>query len=256
MPFHFDPVLPFADYEQQLKNYSNPETYFPAEISEERFKFYDAILKKIDGLIENKGNLLDIGCGRGELLYVAKNHGWQVCGVDISPVFAKYAKERFNVDIKVGDIKRLDFRPESFDVITLTAVLDHVYDPKGLVLELHRILKKNGIIFIEVMNNESILYKLGDLYYRLKGQKTTTNLSPTFPSFQVYGFSARTMSRLLQMAGFRILDIRIRGGISKTEKFVIKDLKERLLRTLRILCFIFADLLNKGQVLEVYAKKI
>lgn len=247
--------MPFADGEQVIENYSRPETYFPTEISEERFKFYESILNRINGLVQNKGALLDVGCGRGELLYAAKRDGWQVCGVDISPNFAKYAEERFGITVKVGEVKNLNFKPESFDAITLISVLDHTYDPRGLILELSRILKKGGVIFIEVMNNESLLYKLGNLYYRLQGKNITTGLSPTFPSFQIYGFSLKSISHLLNISGVKIQKIWPRGGISRTEKVAINNFRERALRSARAACLVFADLLNQGQVLEVYAKK-
>ena len=83
----------------------------------------------------------------------------------------------------------------------------------------------------------------------------TTNLSPTFPSFQVYGFSKRSMSRLLKTAGFLEFKILIRGGISKTERFKAVSLQEKVWRLFRALCFVIAGVLNKGQVLEACARK-
>jgi SAM-dependent methyltransferase len=247
--------MPYPDGDQVAKNYSNPESYFPADISEGRLKFYESILNKVERFSGGKGRLLDIGCGRGELLFVAKRYGWEVSGVDVSKDFADYARNKFDIEVAVGDIKEMNFELESFDVITLIAVLDHVHDPQGLVSALSRLLRKGGIVFIETMNNESILYKLGDMYYGLTGKKITTNLSPTFPSFQVYGFSKKSMSRLLKAAGFKEFKILIRGGISRTEKFKAASLQESVLRLFRGLCFVIANLLNKGQVLEACARK-
>lgn len=247
---------PFAKKTQLEKNYGDPDEYFPTVISKERLRFYEGLMKEIDRINNGKkGKLLDIGCGRGEFLSVAKSKGWEVCGVEISSTFADYARKRFSVEVKAGNITEMNLPSNSFDAVSLIAVIQHTYDPRSIIMETNRVLKKGGIIFMETMNNESILYKLGDLYYRLMGKKYTTNLSPTFPCFQVYGFSARSMSYLLRDCGFKVVYTKIKGGISRTERVVIKGIKERLLRLIRVLCCILADFFNKGQVLLISAQK-
>lgn len=247
--------MPFADEEQLKKNYGDHDTYFPSPVSEGRVRSYELFVRKINRLVPSKGRLLDVGCGRGELLYAARNHGWEVEGVDISGDFARFAKVRFNIDVKVGDLGSIGFAPDTFDAVSLIAVLDHAYHPAELLLELHRILKKGGVIFIEVSNSASLLYKLGNMYYKLQRKGLTTNLSPTFPSFQVYGFSKKSMRFLLEVCGFRILGFNIRGGISRTERSIAGNLRERILRIVRKGCFVLSDILGRGQVLEVYAVK-
>jgi SAM-dependent methyltransferase len=247
--------MPTSQDEEIKSNYGDPEQYFPHEISEGRLKLYNLFLRKIFRITGKKGRLLDVGCGRGEMLYVAKKNGWDVLGIDISSDFVKYAKDKFDVDARVGDINGLNFASESFDVVTLLSVLDHMYDPRGSLLALNRILKRGGLLCIEVMNNESLVYKLGDFYYRLKGKKITTRLSPTFPSFQIYGFSTKSLPYLLRISGFKVVKMAIRGGVSNVVKVRIKGGPEKILRTFRTLCFALANFLNNGQVLEVYARK-
>lgn len=247
--------LPIPDQEQLDNNYSNAEAYFPRDISEERLNFYRVILQKINAAAKNKGILLDIGCGRGELLFTARQEGWNALGVDISLDFANYARRKFDVEVKVGNLWEMNFKPDSFDAISLVSVLDHAQDPKSLLLESNRIIKKGGIIFIEVMNCESLTYKIGDLYYRASGKMLTTRLSPTFPSYQLYGFSKKTLGHLLQTCGFKTIGVQIRGGVSRNEKPPKGRFKERILRFFRTACFIIADMLDSGQVLEICAKK-
>jgi len=248
--------LPFAARGQLDTNFGDHEKYFPSAVSQARLRFYKKIMEKIEKFSPvNKGKLLDVGCGRGELLHIAKNKGWQACGVDVSANFAGYARDRFNVDVKVGEVRGMGFAAESFDVITLISSLDHTYDPKGLLLELNKLLKKRGVLFIEVMNSGSLLYKLGDLYYRLTGRKITTRLSPTFPSFQIYGFSPASITKALELCGYEIVKIWIRGGVSRNEKAANKTAGEIFLRSARVLCFILASILGKGHVMEVCARK-
>lgn len=248
--------MPFADKEQLTENFSDHAAYFPVSVSQARLDFYESFIKKINKLAGAGGRrFLDVGCGRGELLHAARKHGWQAEGTDISSDFAEFAKKRFGVDVRVGDIREMNLEAETFDAVSLIAVLDHVYHPAELLLELHRILKKGGIIFLEVSNSASMLYGLGNMFYKLQGKSLCTNLSPTFPSFQVYGFSKKALSFLLNACGFKILKVNVRGGVSKTERPVVKGLKEKFLRTARKGCFVIADILKKGQILEVYATK-
>ena len=246
--------MPIPDERQLQENYGNPDIYFPCAITEKRLKFYGSILKGINRYVK-KGRLLDIGCGRGELLHVAKKQGWDVCGAEVSKGFADYAKNNFDVDVKVGELDNLKFADGEFDAVSLVAVLQHTHNPREILSEVNRILRDKGLLFMETMNNGSLLYQIGDLYYRLRGLRRTTHLSPTFPCYQLYGFSAESIHYVLRILGFRIVKIKIKGGISRTERVVVKDIKERIMRLLRIPCFVLANLLNKGQVLEVYAVK-
>jgi len=246
--------MPFADNEQLQKNYSKPESYFPSAITDDRIKFYESIIKGLDKY-SKKGRLLDVGCGRGELLYSAKKYGWGVLGIDVSEDFVSYAKSRFDVPVIVGNLKDSVLQREKFDAITLVSVLQHSYDPADLLINANRVLKDGGVLFIEVMNNGSLIYKAGDIYYRLTGSNKTTNLSPTFPSYQIYGFSKASILKMLEKSGFKILYIKIKGGISRTERSSAVNFKSRMLELFRKLIMLIAQLFNNGQVINVYAIK-
>lgn len=98
-----------------------------------------------------KGKLLDIGAGTGEFLVVAKNDGWQTVGIEPS---AK-AKE---IAIKKGvnfaqDLASLE--SNSFDIITMWHVLEHVPNLEEYISELKRLIKPSGTIIIAVPNFKS-----------------------------------------------------------------------------------------------------
>jgi 2-polyprenyl-3-methyl-5-hydroxy-6-metoxy-1,4-benzoquinol methylase len=181
--------------------------------------------------------------------------GWDSRGIEISENFASYAREHFGLDVKTGDIKNFDHNGAGFDVITLISVLQHTADPKGLLLNINKLLKDNGLLFIEIMNNGSLLYLMGDIYYKMTGSNKTTHLSPTFPSYQIYGFSKKSIKMILEMTGFRIVKIQARGGIDRTESCVSGNVKDMILRSIRKIITVAADLFNNGQVLVIYAIK-
>jgi len=247
--------MPFADEAQIQENYGAPEEYFPAALSQQRFDFYRRIIRRIEKILGHKGRLLDIGCGRGELLYVAANEGWQAQGVEYSSRFAEYAKNTFGVEVAIGDLESLGLAPESFDVVCLVSVLQHVYDPKKLLMSIRRVLRDGGLLFIETMNNAGMVYRLGDLYNILRGRNITTNLSPTFPSYQIYGFSPKSLRRLFQETGLRLIKIKIKGGISRTEKISVKSTGDLALRLARAAIMFLSGIFNQGQVIMAYVRK-
>jgi 2-polyprenyl-3-methyl-5-hydroxy-6-metoxy-1,4-benzoquinol methylase len=99
----------------------------------------------------NQGALLDIGAGTGEFLSVAKNNGWNVTGIEPSPKAKAIAEYK-----GVSFVPNLDSIPsQSFDVITMWHVLEHVPDLDHQINELKRIVKPNGTIIIAVPNFNS-----------------------------------------------------------------------------------------------------
>ena len=98
-----------------------------------------------------KGKLLDIGCGTGDFLVVAKNDGWQITGIEPGEKPRKIAiRKGVSFANKLSDIE-----DNSFDVITMWHVLEHVPDLEFQIKELKRLIKPNGTILIAVPNFKS-----------------------------------------------------------------------------------------------------
>lgn len=99
--------------------------------------------------------LLDIGCGNGDFLARAKDGGWEVEGVEPDPVAAEVARAR-GLNVHVGTVAAVRNQYESFDGITLSHVVEHVYDSAALLRECYKLLKPGGWIWIETPNIESL----------------------------------------------------------------------------------------------------
>jgi 2-polyprenyl-3-methyl-5-hydroxy-6-metoxy-1,4-benzoquinol methylase len=96
------------------------------------------------------GALLEIGCGHGDLLVVAEELGYTVTGVEYSGHSCDTARQRLNgrgtiIQGEVTDIRHL---AGTFDVCVLSDVIEHVYDPRGFLEDIHRLLKPGGVVFI------------------------------------------------------------------------------------------------------------
>ena len=98
-----------------------------------------------------KGRILDIGAGTGDFLLEAKNQNWEILGIEPNDKAKGIALGK---GIKFGDtIEKLE--SNSFDVITMWHVLEHVPDVEHQVAELKRLLKPSGTIVIAVPNFKS-----------------------------------------------------------------------------------------------------
>lgn len=101
-----------------------------------------------------KGRLLDIGCGVGDFLLQVKKLGWEVMGIEPSEQAANIAQSRLGfTPLKPTDYKKLP--DQSFDVITMWHVLEHVDDLKSQTKELKRLLRPGGRLVIALPNYQS-----------------------------------------------------------------------------------------------------
>lgn len=96
--------------------------------------------------------LLDIGCGNGAFLQIAKSAGWNVSGLELDERAAAIQR---GFDVRIGTIGLFAEESECFDAITLSHVIEHVHDPIKLIRDIYRLLKPNGVVYIQTPNIES-----------------------------------------------------------------------------------------------------
>jgi 2-polyprenyl-3-methyl-5-hydroxy-6-metoxy-1,4-benzoquinol methylase len=108
-------------------------------------------LNLINSQQSNKGRLLDIGAGTGDFLLVAKNDGWQTIGVEPSDRAKAIAKSKGISFVE----QTSELESNSFDVISMWHVLEHVPDLDQQIKELKRLLKPTGTLIVAVPNFKS-----------------------------------------------------------------------------------------------------
>lgn len=97
------------------------------------------------------GCLLDIGCGNGRFLRLAKSAGWRAWGLEPDPNAAAVARQ-FADHLIVGGYDAAGSMPGHFDVVTVSHVLEHVYDPHEFLDVCHTALRPEGMLWVEVPN--------------------------------------------------------------------------------------------------------
>ncbi len=103
---------------------------------------------------KSTGNLLDIGCGTGEFANTCAKFGWKVKGIEPSGMAREFAKKEYGLE--VADAGSLNsFTSNSMDVVTAWHVLEHIYDLKGTIEQVKRILTAEGVFIVALPNCSS-----------------------------------------------------------------------------------------------------
>ena len=152
-------------------------------------------LKSIQTLAPDAKNLIDVGCGMGFFLNVAKNY-YSVSGVEISQYASSYARNELGLNVLSGTLERSCFPTSHFNIVTLWDVLEHVADPMSFVKEIRRILKPMGLLVFSTPNVGSLMCKLQRQSWRLYD----------FP-YHLSCFSVRTVKYLLKECNFELIKI-------------------------------------------------
>jgi SAM-dependent methyltransferase len=139
------------------------------------------------------GRYLDVGCGSGGSLGVARALGWRVAGIEMDEAAAALAR-RFTDELHVGDILTAPFAPGRYDVVTAFHVLEHVPDPVAVARRMLHWLAPGGLLIVEVPN-------AGGLGARLFGGAWSGLELPRHLSH----FTPETLERVIDKAGGRIV---------------------------------------------------
>jgi 2-polyprenyl-3-methyl-5-hydroxy-6-metoxy-1,4-benzoquinol methylase len=188
--------------------YADEETaeYFRIHDPEKKRRMGRHLAATAQSMLGRKGTILELGCGRGELLEGARDEGWTVFGIEMTPDFATVAESR-GITVERSPVETAALLGRQFDVILFAAILEHLYRPIDVLRRARQALQHGGLIFIDVPNEASLVMTLGNLYMRLRGRDWCVNLSPTFSPFHVVGFTPGSLRRALRATGFEVAQL-------------------------------------------------
>ena len=174
-----------------------PEEHFWADKAHK--KMYNNFYNRF--IIDKTGILLDLGCGLGYFLKeMSKFSSWETFGYDISQQAVDYAKRQLGLkNIFHGRIQDSNFDKNSFDIITLWDVIEHLPNPDPLLAYSQSLLKKNGILFIHTPNIKNQLVKV-KIKRLLKGMKANIHYLEAKDHANIY--SMETLDIILRRNGF------------------------------------------------------
>jgi 2-polyprenyl-3-methyl-5-hydroxy-6-metoxy-1,4-benzoquinol methylase len=145
------------------------------------------------------GHIMDIGCGLGGFLRAAREQGWEHPeGIEIAPQAVLYASRFFTVVTNIADEE--PHKKGLFDVIRLNNVIEHLPDPKKHVHLVHQFLRPGGLFVVSTPNFDSLSVAMcGSKWQYIGGDH------------HIYLFTPKTLGRLLEDTGFRLVGIETKG---------------------------------------------
>lgn len=174
-----------AEIREYYDNYYNAENLAFSPITEARFKELIVSFEEY----RKSNRILDVGCGGGHLLKVARDGAWCAYGTDLA-AGAIDQVAGLGINGFCGELNAAAYATQFFDVIYCSEVIEHVLDPLGLLTEIARILRSGGLLYLTTPNYDS-------LSRRLLGYKWR-NIAIEHINY----FSPGTLSRALVDVGF------------------------------------------------------
>jgi SAM-dependent methyltransferase len=178
---------------------------FVAEADPEWFVQRGKALRKAAEAIESVkrgGTLLDIGCATGNF-FENFNHGsWRFYGLDTSPLGIEMARAKYQAEVFCGILREAHYPAGFFDVVTVMDALYYSPDPRADLSEMHRILKDDGLLAVEIPGHRAMVWReKGLLCWLLEGKWERLFARPEI----LYFFAPSTINLLLRASGFRLL---------------------------------------------------
>ncbi|MGB9924874.1 MAG: class I SAM-dependent methyltransferase [Methanothrix sp.] len=146
---------------------------------------------------EERGRLLDVGCGNGMFLDRMRQLGWEVAGVEPDAAAVAVAREMLGLEVFQGLLEDAKFPDGHFDAITMNHVIEHVPDPIGTLKACQRVLRPGGKLVVVTPNIESLgRRKFDDAWLHWD------------PPRHLHIFSPQSLRLAAERAGLRVQEMR------------------------------------------------
>lgn len=145
------------------------------------------------------GRALDVGAGRGYSVERLRSLGWDASGIDPDEA-AVAAGLQAGIPLASGDLASQGYPDESFDLLTMSHVIEHVHEPAGLLVECLRVLRPDGELVVVTPNARALQHRrAGGEWFALD------------PPRHLQIFTRQSLSKLLEQAGF--VDVTVRTSV-------------------------------------------
>jgi SAM-dependent methyltransferase len=212
--YYIEPEIDLTEIE--WKSLYNSE-YFSGRESEWISKLHEQERIERLNLIKNLTpvsikNFLDFGCGQGYVLREASRRGWNGFGLDIADNLHPDIKKE-NIKFFHGNLFEAKYPDEYFEAIYMDSVLEHILNPKETLLELKRILKSNGSLYVVVPNEDCLQNDFIRILYTITfKRKLYGRIKPFVSPYHIQGFSKRSLVSAFKIIGLELKHLKDFGG--------------------------------------------
>lgn len=201
------PARPEIEHVYDQGYYSSWEDQEPR-----RTRIWSRRIERLQMPAGRPGRLLDVGCGTGTFLGVARRRGWEVVGTELSRHGADTAtKEGFLVH--TGEVWEADLPPGMFDAVSCWHVIEHVTDPRRLLTECYRVMRPGGTLVLATPNLDDRIFRAA--YFLARGRRACLFESGE-RELHLFFFSASTLERLAREVGFERISLGFDRGAAAT----------------------------------------
>src|SRR5438132_854951 len=200
--------LPTAVELQHTYETEYPRLFAPEQVTPERTRLFGSLLDRLAALgqaPDERPRLIDVGCGGGHLAALARRRRWLALSTDIAHPACAVAGRGGETPAIQADGALLPFRGATADMVTLVNVVDQAHEPLTILREAHRVLVAGGLLALRVPNARfhrpcaRLLISLCPLV-RSRGWDT-------YPVVHHFAFTPSGLRRLVERAGFRVLEV-------------------------------------------------
>lgn len=189
-------VMSLNEYYDNLSKYETDAYFLSAEAKDKNEK----TISFVKDYISEEDEILEIGCGTGNLLYQLQNHGYKkLTGIEPSEKNVDGIIDRWNIKCYVGALgdNISEIRDKKYKLVILEGVLEHILDLGGAVSQLKGYMEKDNYLFLALPDITN-WGKIIDLYQQ-------------FSVEHVNYFSLQSLNNLLGMYGFRCIKYEVDG---------------------------------------------
>ncbi|MDH4262391.1 MAG: class I SAM-dependent methyltransferase [Spirochaetia bacterium] len=136
-----------TQYHQTYLTHVEPSAVDPEKYFEKMLKTTKIWADKLRPILQGNEKVLDFGCSAGHFMSLIKNNVREIHGFDLNEKEILYCSEKIGLNASTVPVEKR-FAPETFDVITMIFVLEHIGEPVSFLNYLKPFLKKNGKFII------------------------------------------------------------------------------------------------------------
>lgn len=236
-------------YWNTMQEFDSYEGTWPGEKSKKRsFQVHTRRLKQLARMLDkplSDIDLLDVGCSTGAFLHSAMRLGVRAQGVEPAPKAVDRAREA-GLIVHQGMVQDQDLPANSFDVVTLFEVIEHLKEPRVILDAAFELLKPGGLMMIGTGNAQSWTAN----FMKHRWEYFQIALHGGHISF----YSPASLSKLAKSVGFEVANISTRR-VRFFEKNQISNLLYRVAKFSAELLNLPATLLKKGHDMTVILRK-
>lgn len=139
---------------KNMKEFYSKSKPYLEQLKKHDLNVFRKYIEKILQYCRKESKIVDVGCGIGQVANFLASKGYNVTGIDISPLFIKEARKSGKATFLVMSATELDFEDNSFDCAISAETIEHVVYPDKMLSEMSRVVKPGGLVILRFPNTQ------------------------------------------------------------------------------------------------------